>query len=76
MKFYIEINETKTEISLLFYGNGFLYNMVRILVGTMVEVAQGKRTIEDIEKALEKKDRQLAGEKAPAKGLTLWEVIY
>ena len=72
----IEIQEDEKEIRLRFEGNGFLYNMVRILVGTLVEVGQGTRTIESIENALRGKDRELAGEKAPAKGLRLREVIY
>jgi len=57
-------------------GNGFLYNMVRILVGTMLEIGEGKRPASDMEAALQKKDRKAAGATAPAHGLMLYRVIY
>lgn len=57
-------------------GNGFLYNMVRIIVGTLVEVGQGKRTAEELADILAACDRERAGKTAPAKGLTMWEVVY
>jgi len=57
-------------------GNGFLYNMVRIMTGTMVEVGMNKRPAESIIELLEKKDRRLAGITAPPQGLYLWEVFY
>jgi len=57
-------------------GNGFLYNMVRIITGTLVEVGSGKKTIDHIEKALETKDRTKAGHKAPSQGLFLDKVFY
>ncbi|WP_289141705.1 tRNA pseudouridine(38-40) synthase TruA [uncultured Brevibacillus sp.] len=57
-------------------GNGFLYNMVRIIVGTLVEVGQGKRTAEELVDILAACDREQAGKTAPAKGLTMWEVVY
>lgn len=57
-------------------GNGFLYNMVRILVGTMLEVGQGKRSPASIPTILVGKDRRLAGKTAPAHGLYLWKVVY
>jgi len=57
-------------------GNGFLYNMVRIMTGTMVEVGLNKRPAESIPGLLEKKDRRLAGITAPPQGLYLWEVDY
>ena len=59
-----------------FIGNGFLYNMVRILVGTLLEVGQGDRKPEDIPDILERKDRRFAGKTAPAQGLYLWKVFY
>ena len=52
-------------------GNGFLYNMVRIIAGTLIEVGQGKIAPSDIPSIIESKDRSLAGNTAPAKGLTL-----
>jgi tRNA pseudouridine38-40 synthase len=66
----------KDEIVFQLIGNGFLYNMVRIIVGTMLEVGRGKIKPEDIPFILEKKDRSLAGKTAPGNGLYLWSVQY
>ena len=52
-------------------GNGFLYNMVRIIVGTLLDIGQGKRDPMDIFTILEAKERSAAGPTAPAHGLTL-----
>ena len=52
-------------------GNGFLYNMVRIIAGTLLDIGQGKRDPMDIFTILEAKDRSTAGPTAPAHGLTL-----
>lgn len=57
-------------------GNGFLYNMVRILVGTMLEIGSGKRQPEDLLKAIESGQRTDAGATAPAHGLCLCRVVY
>lgn len=57
-------------------GSGFLYNMVRIMTGTMVEVGMGKRPAESISGLLEGKNRRQAGITAPPQGLYLWEVCY
>ncbi len=57
-------------------GNGFLYNMVRIIAGTLIEVGQGRRQIDSIDLALEEKERSQAGPTAPAKGLMLMEIRY
>lgn len=57
-------------------GDGFLYNMVRIMAGTLIEIGAGKRPEEDILRALEAGDRRLAGFTAPACGLRLEEVYY
>lgn len=59
-----------------FTGNGFLYNMVRILVGTLLEVGSGQRSAGDMEKLLAARNRQAAGFTAPAQGLFLWEQVY
>ncbi|MBO5488775.1 MAG: tRNA pseudouridine(38-40) synthase TruA [Eubacterium sp.] len=72
----ISIMENDDYIVLQFAGNGFLYNMVRILTGTLVEVGMGARTKEEVTAALETKDRNMAGATAPAQGLTLLEVTY
>ncbi|WP_236621000.1 tRNA pseudouridine(38-40) synthase TruA [Rhodopirellula sallentina] len=57
-------------------GNGFLYNMVRNLVGTMLDVARGHRPLEWIDEVLMSKDRQMAGATAPPQGLFLCCVSY
>ncbi len=57
-------------------GNGFLYNMVRIMVGTLLEVGVGRFKPEDVKYILESGDRAKAGEPAPAKGLCLEKVFY
>lgn len=63
-------------LTLKFTGDGFLYNMVRILVGTLLEIGSGERKPKEIQKILEAKDRRLAGKTAPANGLYLWKVFY
>jgi tRNA pseudouridine38-40 synthase len=72
----IEILQEEELLSFRFVGNGFLYNMVRILVGTLIEVGSGKRKPEDIVEILEKRDRRYAGKTAPGHGLYLWKVFY
>ena len=54
----------------------FLRNMVRAIVGTLLEVGQGKRTVDDVKKIINSKDRSEAGPSVPAKGLYLTSVIY
>ena len=57
-------------------GNGFLYNMVRIIAGTLIEVGKGAIKPQKIKEILEAKDREAAGPTAPAHGLTLIEIEY
>ena len=57
-------------------GTGFLYNMVRIIAGTLVQVGVGEKKPEDILEILEKKDRSAAGPTAPAHGLTMIGIEY
>lgn len=64
------------EIWFTYKGNGFLYHMVRIMTGTLLEVGVHKRRPEDIADILSSGLRENAGELAPAKGLTLMEVYY
>ena len=71
----IEIQRFGEEIRIRFTGNGFLHNMVRILVGTLVEVGRGERTPDSIPDLFGSK-RSEAGFLAPARGLCLEEVIY
>lgn len=72
----IDIRETENDIYITYEGNGFLYNMVRIITGTIVEAGTGRRTPESVLEILEKGERSLAGETAPAKGLKLLKVRY
>lgn len=63
-------------IKITYKGDGFLYHMVRILTGTLLEIGQGKRKPDEIPKVLDALDREKAGPLVPAKGLTLVEVRY
>ncbi len=72
----IRIEEEGKRLTLSFRANGFLYNMVRILTGTLLEVGLGLRSAQSVAEALESKDRSLAGPTAPAQGLCLWELQY
>jgi len=71
----VEIRQVGPEIRLVFVGNGFLYNMVRIMVGTLVEVGRGEREPDSIP-ALFGAKREEAGHLVPAAGLCLMEVEY
>lgn len=64
------------ELTFIYEGNGFLYNMVRILTGTLIEVGIWKREPKELQTIIESKDRAVAGKTAPAQGLYLWEVYY
>lgn len=57
-------------------GSGFLYNMVRIVAGTLVYVSEGRLSLDDVRAALETGDRELAGKTLPPEGLYLNEVLY
>lgn len=57
-------------------GTGFLYNMVRIIAGTLIQVGLGEKEPEDVLEILEKKDRSAAGPTAPAHGLTMIGIVY
>ena len=67
---------TDGDVVLEVSGDGFLYNMVRIITGTLVEVGQGKIAPEKMNEILDSGDRQLAGHTAPPQGLYLVEVYY
>lgn len=67
----INIEKQGKEIVISVCGTGFLYNMVRIIVGTLMEVGRGSYPPEHVKEILEAKDRQAAGPTAPACGLTL-----
>jgi len=57
-------------------GDGFLYNMVRIIVGTLVDIGQGRKKPDDMPDIIESRDRKAAGHTAPAQGLYLSEVYF
>lgn len=72
----IQIKETPEELVFDYTGDGFLYHMVRILTGTLIEVGDGNRTHESMVDILQSEERANAGALVPAKGLTLLEVYY
>ncbi|WP_010279724.1 tRNA pseudouridine(38-40) synthase TruA [Paenibacillus senegalensis] len=63
-------------IHIYIQGNGFLYNMVRIIVGTLLQIGEGRRQPEEMGIILSAKNRSLAGPTALAHALTLWDVQY
>lgn len=74
--FHIGVEVCGSDLTLVYRGDGFLYNMVRILTGTLLEVGLGQRTPESMVDILEAKERTAAGKTAPAQGLVLQEVYY
>ena len=72
----LDILTNGNEITIRITGNGFLYNMVRIIVGTLVRVGRGFYEPEKVKEILEAKDRKAAGVTAPAHGLMLVEIKY
>lgn len=72
----IDIDKNGDEIVIRISGSGFLYNMVRIIVGTLMNVGGGFYPPEHVEEILEACDRQMAGPTVPAKGLTLVGMEY
>ena len=72
----ITFEENDGILSIRYHGDGFLYNMVRILTGTLLEVGLGERSLPEVRLALEGKDRSLAGFTAPPQGLFLVDVFY
>lgn len=72
----LEILKDGEEITIRISGNGFLYNMVRIIVGTLIRVGRGFYEPEKVKEILEAKDRKAAGVTAPPHGLILTEIRY
>ncbi|WP_100486420.1 tRNA pseudouridine(38-40) synthase TruA [Sporolactobacillus pectinivorans] len=68
--------EGKDETVIHIAGSGFLYQMVRIITGTLLDVGSGAIPPEQVKKIITGKDRQAASQTAPACGLTLWKVTY
>ncbi len=72
----LDILTNGNEITIRITGNGFLYNMVRIIVGTLIRVGRGYYEPVKVKEILEAKDRKAAGVTAPAHGLMLMEIYY
>ena len=72
----IQMAQFGNELRITVTGDGFLYNMVRILVGTLLEVGTGKRSADSMPALLDAKDRSLAGYLVPPHGLRLEKVFY
>ncbi len=72
----LSIEQEGSMLHFTFVGDGFLYKMVRIIVGTLLEIGSGSMDVTEIENIFEKKVRQQAGETVPAQGLFLDEVYY
>lgn len=72
----VQVIRDEADIVIRITGNGFLYNMVRIIAGTLIEVGRGKYPPEMVKRILEKTDRCAAGPTAPACGLVLKELRF
>ena len=72
----LEVNEAGDELLFTFRGNGFLYKMIRILVGTLLKIGNGRLSEDSIPEIIAKKDRNAAGPTAHPEGLYLYEVVY
>ena len=73
---FINVEENDGIIEITVNGNGFLYNMVRIICGTLLETGTGEKDESIIKEIFETKERERAGVTLPACGLTLMEVYY
>lgn len=73
---YININEINNTVEIEINGNGFLWNMVRIILGTLIEAGKGNLSKDDIVDIIKAKKRSDAGPMVPAKGLFLKDVEY
>lgn len=72
----LEVTRQDKMVTIRITGNGFLYNMVRIIAGTLLKVGQGVIEPAEITSIIEAKDRESAGPTAPARGLALVEIKY
>lgn len=73
---HVDLSTEEGVLTMEVSGNGFLYNMVRIMVGTLIEVGSGRMTLEQVAASLRDRNRQLAGPTAPASGLILYSIEY
>ena len=74
--YYLDVQKNGDYIDIKISANGFLYNMVRIIVGTLIDVAIGKIRPDEIDFIIKSKNRANAGITAPAEGLYLNKVVY
>ena len=72
----VEIKRDGARVELFFTANGFLYNMARIMAGTMIEAGLHQRTPESVHEVFETCERKIAGFTAPPQGLCLMQVFY
>lgn len=72
----VRIVRRRERFAVIVQGNGFLYNMVRTMAGTLLAAGKGRMTPDDVTAALESRDRKKAGPTAPARGLTLVRALY
>ena len=72
----LALEEHGEQLHLVVEGNGFLYNMVRIIAGTLLDIGIGKLNPSDIPRIIQERDRRAAGKTAPAQGLYLEKVVY
>ena len=73
---HLKLVARRERFAIVVQGDGFLYNMVRTIAGTLLQVGKGAMTPDDVSAALEAADRRLAGPTAPAAGLHLVRVLY
>jgi tRNA pseudouridine38-40 synthase len=71
-----QVKQSGFLLTFIIQGDGFLYKMCRGMVGTLVQVGQGKIAPKEMARILERRDRRFAGMSAPAHGLVLWRVFY
>jgi tRNA pseudouridine38-40 synthase len=71
-----ELIKEENLLKLYIKGDGFLYNMVRIIAGTLIDIGKGIKSIDCIEDALINKNRKVLGQTAPPQGLFLMKVNY
>lgn len=71
-----ELNVNNDILEFRIVGDGFLHNMVRIIIALLIKVGEGKKTLEDVKNIIENKNRRSVPYVAPAQGLYLWKVIY
>ena len=72
----LDITDDESSITIEITGDGFLYNMVRIIVGALIEAGDGRRTAASVAEAIESRDRSKAGFTAPPQGLYLKEIYF